>query len=90
MATTTFSLVISGAASTSVTVTQVAGLTAPVAAGTKVADIAVQPAGWTGGITLDGPDAAKLQVSGNAPAYFLTAATQLASGTYTATVTTTP
>ena len=90
MATTTFTIVISGTASTSVTVTPVANLVAPVAAGAKLADIAVQPAGWTGGITIDGPDASKMRVAGASPNYIIEAAQQLAAGSYSGTVTTTP
>ena len=90
MTSATFTIIISSALSTSVTVTPVAGLTAPVAAGTVVANIAVLPAGWTGGVTLSGANASSFAIGGTSPNYTIVAAAVLAAGSYSATVTVTP
>lgn len=90
MTSATFTISIASALSTGVTVTPVAGLTAPVAAGTVLATIAVAPAGWQGGVTLSGPNAASMQIGGTSPNYTILAASILQGGSYAATVTVSP
>lgn len=90
MASSNFTFIIESPASTSVTVTPVAGLVAPVAAGTVLATIAVAPAGWLGAVAVSGANAADISVAGAAPNYTLIAAVQMAAGSYAATVTVTP
>jgi hypothetical protein len=84
-ATFTFTVVSSG--STAVAVTPVSGLAAPVAVGTKVADIAVTPVGWQGAASVDNP---ALRIGGSTPNYTLEAAAVLVAGNYSGTVTVTP
>ncbi len=90
MATTTFTFTITSVPSTSVTVTPVAGLVAPVPVGTIIANVSVAPVGWLGGITLSGTNAASLKIGGVAPNYNIQAASVLNPGTFSATVTVTP
>lgn len=77
------SLVLTTAASTSVTCNTTT-MQVPVAAGTKICDLVVQPAGWQGVFTLTGPDAGLFVLAGATiivgPAPLTTART------YTATV----
>lgn len=82
MATATFTVIINGP-NGSVSVTPVSGLVAPVAAGTVLASVVIGPAGWSGVVSVDNPN---MTVSGN----FIVAASVLAAGNYTATVTVSP
>lgn len=65
MSTTNFTIVVSSAASTSITFTPAAGpFVAPVPAGTIVGSVVVAPATWSGVVTLGGVDAADFSMSG--------------------------
>lgn len=81
---------ISSAPAISGTFTPTPGLVAPVLPGTILGTIAIQPAGWIGGLALTGPDAASLQIGGVAPNYTVVAGATLLAGSYSDTVVPTP
>lgn len=85
-ATFTFSMSVSGPASTSMTLTATSPCTlsgsqftctGALAAGQQIASIAIGPAGWTGGITIGSftgsATASSMQISGSTPNYTLNA-----------------
>lgn len=84
-----FTFVIASAPSAVVTFTPVAGLVAPVAAGTVLGAFSVTPIGWQGAISFadanGNPIAAPagLAFGGSSPNYTLVASAALAAGTYT-------
>lgn len=80
MATATFTLTISSAPATAVTLIPVAGLAAPVAVGTKLADISVAPAGWIGAVSAsdaNGNAIPGVGIGGTAPNYTVVATASL-------------
>ena len=86
-ASTQLSIIVGGAASTSVACAVSTTLTAPVAAGTVICPIAVVPSGWTGVFTLSGANAASFALSGST---LVVGASPLAAGSYSVTITATP
>lgn len=85
--TSTFTIVINGPLSTSITCTPSA-LTAPVAPGTIICPLVVSPTGWSGLFSpLTGANASSFSLSGS---NLVVGSTALAAGSYSVTVTATP
>jgi hypothetical protein len=90
-ANTTLSIIVNSAPSTSVTCTLTASsFTAPVAAGTNVANCVVAPSTWSGALTLSGADASSFALVQGTGALNVGSTALTASRSYAVTLTSTP
>jgi len=86
-ATTTLSIIINSPPSTVIACPLAPSYSAPLPAASVICTIAVTPAGWSGALTLSGPDAASFALSGS---NLVVGSAALAAGTYSVTITATP
>ena len=85
-ATATLSIIINSPSSTAVSC-PIPTLTAPVASGATICTVSITPAGWSGVLSLSGPNASAFQLKGSD---VVVGSTPLAAGSYSVTVTAAP